>query len=622
MGINIKDKKRLNKTAKVSFPLHALILDNKVEAASEFCRTIKSENIHIIDGFNDNGDTPLICAIKKSNEDIVDILLQSGANPDQQNIDGETPLISATKFFNSNIITMLIEEGADVNQPNSLDESPLKIATNLENQECITLLTEFGASFAKKAAAHTIAPSNSEDFNYQEEMLSLVEITIKSKKTKELQQKFKKNIVILTNKYLGKNIVTSKDFLNSHIIFEQISDINKNSFVKKDSLNIVRKIISSINSSTKHTFLASDDTQSLYLLSKAETSTEESITKLKLFTTSQPEITYKSHAELEKENNHEASTEELYKKTHESQEMFEITKEKMLCRTSRHDMVLTKIVTLRPHHPRVPKDAASLLKLSKKRILEEADLLKINKDSVKKEISKIEEIINTAKKEKRHFTNNEGHKIDHLVRPGKAERLHIVHFPSENFKNGNKETLIEALETGATIHYFEYPECAETANDLVFAGISAVNKLLDEDIHPDKIILQGVGEEAIVANETALQFEKRGIYLTRISIDYPEIPSSSSHREVSLTFPAKPAKECDPEIKTFLLRFNKILKNQTKPEGSYFLKNRNPITISQLLNLYITKTQQFYNTHAKDRNTSLPKERVENIIGLPDIDER
>jgi len=620
MSTNIKDKKRLNKSVKDSFPLHTAILENKAETANELCRAIKSENIHIIDGFNNNGDTPLICAIKKSNEDIVDILLQSGANPDQQNINGETPLISATRSFNSNIITMLIEEGANVNQSNSLDESPLKIAINLENQECINLLTEFGASFAKKSMTHTIAPTN-EEFDYQEAMLSLVESAIKSKNTKELQQEFEKNVIILTNKYLEKNIITSKDFTNSQTIFEQISDINKNNFVKKDSLNIVRKIISSINSSTKHTFLTSDDTQSLYLLSKAETSTEEKITKLKLSPTSQPETTYKSTAELEKENIHEASTEELYKKTHESQEMFEITKEKMLCRTSRHDMVLTEIVTLRPHHPRVPKDAASLLKLSKKRILEEANLLKISKDTVKKEISKIEEIIRTAKKEKRHFTNNEGQQIDHLKRPGKAERVHIVHFPSDNFKNANKELLIEALETGATIHHFEYPECAETTNDLVFAGISAVNKLLDENIHPDKIILQGVGEEAIAANETALQFEKRGMHLTRISIDYPKIPSSSSHRAISLTTPAKPSKECDPKIKTFLSSFNKILKNQTKPEGSYFLKNRNSITISQLLNIYITKTQQFYHTHAKDRNTSLPKERVESIIGLPDIDE-
>lgn len=619
MSTHTKDKRRLTQSTKESFPLHKAIFEEKVEIASEFCKNIKPENIHAIDGFDENGDTPLICAITKKNEDIVAILLQSGANPDQKNINGETPLTISAKSFHANIVTLLIEEGADVNQVNSLDESPLKIATNIKNQECINLLTEFGASFAKKKVMHS-AITIDQDFNYQKEMLSLVEETIQNKKAKDLQQNFKQNIVSLTNNYLEKSVITLQNLENCKKIFEQIIATNKNSFVEKDLLNFVRKIISTVSTSIKHKLLE-DDTQSLYLLSKAEASIEEQITKLKLSPTNQFEIPQHQLTETEEESHHEASTEELYKKTHDSQEMFEVTKEKMLCRTSRHDMVLTEIVTLRPHHPRVPKDAESLLKLSKKRILEEASILKVAKEQVKKQISEVESVINTAKKQKRHFTNNEGHQIDQLLRPGKTERIHIVHFPSDNFENSNKELLIEALETGATIHYFEYPECAETINDLVFAGISAVNKLLDENIHPDKIILQGVGEEAVAANGTALQFEKRGMLLTRISIDYDGIPTYSNHREISLTTPTKISKDCDPNIKTFLSSFNKILKNQAKPKTSYFLKNKNPLTISQLLNMYIKKTQQFYHTHAKDRNTSLPKERVESIIGLTDIDE-
>lgn len=620
MSTSTKDIKNLDQTNKESFPLHDAILNEKVEIASEFCKNIKAENIHVIDGFNESGDTPLICAIEKENEDIVDILLQSGANPDQKNINGETPLTTAVRNFHPNIITMLIEEGADVNQMNGMDESPLKIATNLENKDCIELLTEFGATFVKKSP-QLRTDTNIEDFDYQEAIKGLVQEIIKGKKSPDLQKKFENGISTFTNKYLDKNIISRKETGNTNRIFEQICEANRKTITEKDLLNFVRRIVSSISSSAKHKLLSDEDTHSIYLLSKAETAVEEQITKIKNSTTTTQPVPEKISVNHQKEETNDLSLEELYQKTHESQEMFEVTKEKMLCRTSRHDMVLTEIVTLRPHHPRSPKDAESILKLSKKRISEEPNLLKISKSESKKELSEVQEIINIAKKQKRHFTNNEGHQIDELLRPGKTNHMHIVHFPSDNFENEQKELLIEALKTGATIHHFQYPECAETTNDLVFAGIAAVNKLLDENIHPDKIILQGVGEEAVAANDTALQFEKRDIFLTRIFMDHDIIPSYSDHRDISLTSTRKPSRSCDPDMKNFISGFNKILKAQPNNTGLYFSKDKNPITISQLLNLYIKKTQQFYHTHPKYKNTSLPKERVESIIGLTDIDE-
>ncbi len=58
MSTPIKDIKNLDQANKESFPLHDAILNEKVEIASEFCKSIKAENIHVIDGFNDAGDTP------------------------------------------------------------------------------------------------------------------------------------------------------------------------------------------------------------------------------------------------------------------------------------------------------------------------------------------------------------------------------------------------------------------------------------------------------------------------------------------------------------------------------------------------------------------------------------
>ncbi|MCH9754061.1 MAG: ankyrin repeat domain-containing protein [Alphaproteobacteria bacterium] len=601
-------------------PIHEAIAEQDIEALNKRCKGIKSEDVHTLDGFDHNGDTPLICAIKKQNEDIIDILLQSGSSPNKTNSRGETPLTTAIQYFSSNIITMLIEEGAKVNQVNAHGESPLKLATKLDNQECITLLTENGATFAQKQNSAS-APDNSHNVSqYKNYLVDLIKTKQKNKSTNISLENFYKEIIGATSSYLGKDLTKTNNPNSIEKVFTQLQDLNKKS-TEKDILNLTRKVIATTSSTLREHFIKDGDTDSIHRMSKAESVVEEEITKIKEKIESSQTIKTESVENKDKEKQQEHNTQDFYEKIHKAQDLFEIIEEKILCRTTNHDVVLSETQTIKPHHPRTANEAERILSITKSRLSEEK---LSSKETVKKQIKEIEDIIEAAKKEKRDITNNEGALIDKILRPGKSERIHILHFPSRNMRNIFKDLSVQALETGATIHFFDYHENVENKNDLIYTGIANVNKLLDDGIHPDRIILQGIGPEGDVAKSTAMQFAKREIYLTQIYIDSDAI-SKSNHRQISLTDPLKPEKDTPTAMKEFISSFEKSLRKSKKNTSTtnifIFTPAKSWISLSQRANLFIKSIQNFLHNESKYRNMPLPKERVENIIGITDIDE-
>ena len=608
-----------------NFPLHKATVEGNIEAVSHYCKSIKTEDTSLIDCFNEFGDTPLIYAIHKKNEDIIDILLQSGANPNQSNLEGNTPLIAAVKDFSSNIVIRLLEEGAKINQTNAYNESPLKIATTLGNQECINLLTEHGASFTRNQHNISATPAINSTSEYISSITKLIKGLQKDKKTPKTLQSFCETAFLITGTYLGKKTQENRNYQSLLKVLDQICEMSKKEILEKDILNLTRKTLVAINSEIKATLLKEGDTGSIHLLSKAETTVEEEITKLK----------HNEHQTVNHHNtnvaqssdvrhSHENHSYEKGEKTQNSQEMLDITQGKVLCRMTNHDVVLTTTTTIKPHHPRTSKEASTLLSLAKKRLTYEINLLKTNQDSISAHIAEIETIIKLSKKEDRNLTSNEGHFIDQLLRPGKTKRMHIIHFPSAHTTSTPKELSLEALETGTTIHYFDYHQSAETKNDLILTGIANINKLLDDGIHPDKIILQGEGPEAYIVRDTAQQFAKRGVYLTQFYLNSDAI-STANHKQLSLTDTLKAAQDCPESMKHFISEFTKLIKagNKTNATEYSFLSSteKNSLALAQLANLCIRKIQMLLCDESKYRNAALPKERVECIIGVTDIDE-
>ena len=93
------------------------------------------------------GGTPLYSAVSKSNKEIVHMLLEAGADPNQKAQGKYSPLISACDKYRPNleIIKLLFEYGADPNIQDNNGNTPLHIAVGNDSFEITELLLTNGA---------------------------------------------------------------------------------------------------------------------------------------------------------------------------------------------------------------------------------------------------------------------------------------------------------------------------------------------------------------------------------------------------------------------------------------------------------------------------------------------
>ena len=90
--------------------------------------------------------TPIIVAAQGGCKDIVEMLLQAGANIEHRNDQGENALISAAQEGHKEIVKMLLDAGANINQENADGETALDLAIRLkQKKELLDLLLEHGA---------------------------------------------------------------------------------------------------------------------------------------------------------------------------------------------------------------------------------------------------------------------------------------------------------------------------------------------------------------------------------------------------------------------------------------------------------------------------------------------
>ncbi|MBP1931824.1 ankyrin repeat domain-containing protein [Ammoniphilus resinae] len=101
-----------------------------------------------------DGFTPLMIAILENKADIANLLLNGGANIHIQDNDANDALQHAVSrylhgFPSPEIVQKLIELGADVNRANNYGQTPLLHAMEDKNTEMIELLKEHGAVVPK-----------------------------------------------------------------------------------------------------------------------------------------------------------------------------------------------------------------------------------------------------------------------------------------------------------------------------------------------------------------------------------------------------------------------------------------------------------------------------------------
>ena len=78
------------------------------------------------------------------NKNIVNYLVEHGADINKENEDGETPLFRTCYNGHENIFNYL-EYGANIKKENNYDQTPLYDACKNENENIIKFLVEHGA---------------------------------------------------------------------------------------------------------------------------------------------------------------------------------------------------------------------------------------------------------------------------------------------------------------------------------------------------------------------------------------------------------------------------------------------------------------------------------------------
>jgi ankyrin repeat protein len=131
-----------------------------------------------VDTKGDGGDTGLLIAINRGDEQWTGFLLNKGADPNLAGRNGETPLIAAAKVGFERAIEWLISEGARVDGTNRSGETPLIIAVQQRNLPVVRQLLKAGANPDKSDA---VAGYSARDYATRDtrarEILKLIETT-------------------------------------------------------------------------------------------------------------------------------------------------------------------------------------------------------------------------------------------------------------------------------------------------------------------------------------------------------------------------------------------------------------------------------------------------------------
>ena len=86
---------------------------------------------------------PLHSACAVSNYDLVEILIENGANVNAKQMDGFTPLHAAALQGQTKIARLLIEAGADITAKTDNGQSPLSMASEKDFKEVAELIKEY-----------------------------------------------------------------------------------------------------------------------------------------------------------------------------------------------------------------------------------------------------------------------------------------------------------------------------------------------------------------------------------------------------------------------------------------------------------------------------------------------
>jgi hypothetical protein len=597
----------------------------------------------ITDTADKDGMYPIHLAILNNDLGSLEVLINNGADINKYNRDKDTPLLLAVKDNNAQIVTRLLEEGASLKRLDADQKSPLEVAMGLDHQECIDILREHEAS----QATNSVTGSRDNSSEFVTELIKLLNVEIVITTNTQGAALLTEKVLLLLRQYLNLEEISkaAAATLRTDIIYrlDQFIEFMLSSakISNKDLLNLARKIIVIIQA-CKQSLPKTVE----WNLSRIESLIEEKIVLSNVDSQKASAQVFVPSNSIKKELLELKGTEEdWYTKNGYMNfndfirinrsgagsvrflKFSDVRKEKLLQKTNDRGTETIELVTLKPSTLTITEEFLVFLPSISKRIKEEERLLGDTSYS-----KRSYELLDKAQRGTK-LSKDEESQLEKVLRPSKHNNIHLVHFHHTNqYEDFWNDLAKEAFLTGATLHLFNPPAQAIKA-DFIYSGIAIVNKLLDEGVHPDKIILQSYGNGHSISKEVKNQFHKRGVELTQINYQhslfapttYPEF--ICNHRTLHIysntpsTHKAQTETKQSKEFSKFANYIAKGLDKINYDAGAQGLTAAVSETHSlpQLINSFITITQTFLQQYIGYQNPALPDERVESIVGAADV---
>ena len=162
----------------ISSPGANLIDAVKKRDGDKAIQALEGQPQGVVDAKDEDGNTSLIIAIERSDEQWTGFLLNKGADPNLAGKGGDTPLIAAARVGFEQAMEWLLQLGAKVDATDRMGETPLIIAVQQRDLQAVRLLLRHGADPDKTdAAAGYSARDYAQRDTRAREILSLINET-------------------------------------------------------------------------------------------------------------------------------------------------------------------------------------------------------------------------------------------------------------------------------------------------------------------------------------------------------------------------------------------------------------------------------------------------------------
>lgn len=168
---------------------------NMVTGQSALIYAADNGNVHIVNLLLENGadvndddnggNTPLMIASERGHPETVKLLIESGASMNAQDKYKRTALMKASESGRLEVVTTLLKKGADVNAKDKWNKTAIFHAIDQGHENVVPILLENNIDLTVKNKKNLTALEYAKDEEY-DDMVKLIEDHIKEKKQEAL----------------------------------------------------------------------------------------------------------------------------------------------------------------------------------------------------------------------------------------------------------------------------------------------------------------------------------------------------------------------------------------------------------------------------------------------------